>query len=172
MRFLIVALSLALTAAGCGNAESGNSNNTSNASTVASNNAANAPRDNEDEFELLVNLPVEPEDVVWKDAAQLDHSKANSGAANDRMVAVLRFTPERANELVSSLGAPLAPSNRSFDCENWYPAELIAQCSVSGDGKFTGEMFSAASILKPPFTDGRLTRVDKTGFFILELSAR
>lgn len=165
---IAVFLAVAFALAGCTPKDGANANASTTANTVP---AADAPKDNSDEFALLVRLPVEPEDVVWKETAA-DPNTSPDATLTKRLIAVMRFTPENAAKLAEELGRAHPPIPESLDAESWYPAELTAQSNVSGDGKLTGQSYAADEFLQPPYTQGKVTRVANTDYFILELFGR
>jgi hypothetical protein len=113
---------------------------------------------------MLVTLPVEPEDVAWKETTGPDGTR--------KLTAVLRFSGENAAKVSSQAAQhrPAVPAELST--EEWYPAELISQSELSGDTMLKGQTYAANDFYRPPYNDGRLTRVENTDVFILELTAR
>lgn len=116
--------------------------------------------DNSEEISALVNLPFEPEDIVWR--------KNPDGKS---LIAVMRFSPEDAKKLRQQLEAGGKGSSRSIPPEDWFPTELTAQSEASPDAVITGTAFPASPFYQPPFNDGTVTVVSGTDFFILELKA-
>lgn len=174
MQIVPVALSLAVLLilqglSGCSAKQASNANAPAAASPMSAE-TADAPRDNVDEFQQLVRLPLKPEEVVWKETA-LEPSRLPDAAAK-RLIAVLRFTPENASRLSDQAAKSRPPAPESLDTEAWYPEELIAKAGTSGDGKLAGQSYAADEFLLPPYTQAKLTRIDNTDFFIIELLGR
>jgi hypothetical protein len=166
---LTIAILLAIiTLAGCSDQGASNANAANSSATSAEN--ADTPKDNVDEFEMLVRLPFAPEEVVWKETALEPASLPD--APTKRLIAVLRFTPDSATRLSDQAGKAKPAARESLDTEPWYPAELIAQAGTSGEGKLAGNTYPADEFLQPPYTQGKLTRIDNTDYFILELFGR
>jgi hypothetical protein len=108
---------------------------------------------------------------VWKETAP-DPSTSPDTTLTKRMIAVLLFTRENAAKLSEGLGRSHPPIAESLDPDSWYPAELIAQSNVRGDGKLSGQSYAADEFLQPPYTQGKITRIENTDYFILELFGR
>jgi hypothetical protein len=155
----ILALFLSLSLlSGC-SGDTGNANTTNARNTVASRNA-NAARTNVEELSLLVNVPYEADDIVWKQDAE----KRN-------IIAVFRFSPEEAERAAADAGRAGQGQPVTISAESWFPEELIAQSEVSGDNTLKGTAYPATSFFQDPFNSGRITRIEGVDYFILELSA-
>jgi len=156
---VILALFLcAMEFSGCGG-ENKNANFNAALATTALENA-NSAKTNVEELSVLVNVPYEAEDIVWKETA--DHK---------RIIAVLRFSPGDANKIVSEARSQ-APQNVKLSSETWFPAELIAQSEMSGDDSLNGLAYAADLFFQEPYTSGRIVRIEGTDYFVLELSAK
>ena len=145
-----------------------------NAAKSVNNNSATA-KDDVLELEKLVNLPFTPgESTVWRETdAKPGDAAANSQAAGGKMlVAVLQFESKQIEEIIARAEAfgPVTPGE--IYAENWFPAELIAQSQMSGNGTLKGNSFAANEFAKAPFIDGKLTRIINTDFFVLELTSQ
>ena len=156
-----VILSLFLTIqlfAACGEDSTSNSTNTpANSSSAASNSA----KTNVEELGVLVSMPYEAEDVVWKDFPE-----------QKKVVAVLRFSSSDANKLVQNAEKFRKPNAVTLGSENWFPPELIAQSDVSGNNTLKGTSYAANEFFQPPYNEGQITRIDGSDYFVLEVSAR
>ena len=131
-------------------------------SANSANENANAAKTNAEELGVLVNLPFETEEAVWKE-----------DAAHKKVIAVLRFSPADANKIVSRGGKDSARLRMSkVAAETWFPAELIAQSGASGDSNLKGLAYAANDFFQEPFTSGRIVRIENTDYFVLELSAK
>ena len=149
--FLIVSFSLSF---GCSSQkDTGNLGNV-NSNANAENNAANS---NLEELKLLINVPFETEDLVWK--------KDDDGK---KLVAVMRFSPEDADRIAEDSGP--SQGTASISPESWYPSELTAQSETSGNNGLDGSLYDPKLYFLPPYTKGRLIRIEGTNYFLLELS--
>lgn len=155
---VILALFLAVfTSVGCG--PSANSNAVNTAANESSNNA-NVANANVEELRLLIAMPYEPEEAVWR------------GTDQKKLIAVLRFSGTDADKLVEDAKKIRPPTSAKISSESWFPAELIAQGDISGDDTLKGATYAANNFFQPPFNDGKLTRIEGTDYFVLELSAQ
>lgn len=137
---------------------SGDSNVNSNSGNraVRSNENANVPHTNAEELGMLVKIPYETEDIVWKEYP-----------SKRRILAILRFSPADANKLTAEAGGPTEPA--TIATESWFPDELIAQSEMSGDNALKGTSYPATAFAQEPYSIGKLTRVEGTDYFILEM---
>ena len=145
----------------CGGSADRSVNSKGSASSNQTNENVNAVRSNVEELELLVNVPYETEDVVWKE----DRSRKN-------ITAVLRFSPADSTKLVAEAEKVKQPETASISSETWFPAELIAQSEMSGDDNLNGRSYAANQFFQEPFSNGRIVRVENSDYFVLELSAK
>ncbi|HKP67904.1 MAG TPA: hypothetical protein VJV05_01395 [Pyrinomonadaceae bacterium] len=132
-------------------------NSPANGSSAAAN---SGPNDNAEELAMLVKLPFEPDEVAWKE-----------DAAKKQIVAVIRFSPENAGKFSAEIEKMGQPAVEDLPVESWYPAELVAQGELGGESTVKGTSFPAASLLNPPYTQGKITRIDNTDYFILQMSS-
>ena len=135
----------------------------SNAASSARANAANSrpgPKDNIEELGLLVRLPFEPDEVAWQE--NLEQKK---------LIAVIRFSPENAEKMSAEVAKNGPPTPESLTVESWFPNELIAQGELTGESVVKGQSFPAESLLNPPYTKGKITRIENTDYFILQISS-
>lgn len=158
---VILALFLfALLLVSCGG--TGNSNaNTGPVANLAAADNTNTARTNVEELALLVNVPYEVEDIVWK-----------PDAATKKVTAVLRFSPVDANKVVAEAEKVGRAESTTLAIETWFPAELIAQSDMSGDNALRGLAYPANSFHHEPYTAGRITRIEGSDYFVLELIAK
>ena len=80
----------------------------------------------------------------------------------------MRLSPSDANKLVAETGAAGTPES-SIAVESWFPDELIAQSEMSGDSALKGVSYPANAFVQEPYTVGKITRIEGTDYFILEL---
>lgn len=140
------------------------------------NNAANLAKDDAEELNEIIKLPFEPDEeaTVWRETSLAKEDTGNRIPAptDKKLVAVMKFNEkdtEKLIELVSSHLPPPQPAQTTT--ETWFPAELTAVSSLSGNETLKGTAYSAKDFLKTPYTQGRLIKVDETDYFILELTA-
>lgn len=147
---------IVLTISGCGG---GASNSAANQRPGSQANANNQPRTNAEELGLIAKMPYETLDIVWK-----------AYPATKRVLAVMRYSPADANKIVAEAGGN--PEGQTIQVETWFPDELIAQSEMSGDNALKGIAYPATAFYQEPYTDGKITRVEGTDFFVLELKAK
>ncbi len=154
---VLILLSIASLFSAC-SSTAGNSNQ-----TVAQSNAANssntAPKDNVEEFADLVRLPFAPEEVAWKEVE------------GKGVTAVVRFSDENAEKVTSEIAKNGQPTPETLTVESWYPSELLAQSEMSGEATIKGQSYPAGPFLNPPYTKGKITRIENTDYFILQISS-
>lgn len=153
-----VLISIAI--AGC----SVGTSNEANSVNSASNRVAiqgNSARTNLEELSVLVNFPYTAEDVVWKEVA-----------GSKRLIAVLRLSPTDSAKLIADVSSIRSPTVATVSSETWFPPELIAQGEMSGDDSLKGMSYAANNFLQPPYTEGLITRIDRTDYFVLDVAAK
>lgn len=153
--WLVISLAIFLNA--CTASES---NTNTNAKKPANTNAnAETTKDDLEEFGKIVNLPAQPEEVTWRESA------------DKKILAVLKFSASDANTVVSQIEKQKPAQNAEINPENWFPPELIAQSQQSGNETLKGKEYSAADFFLAPYAKGKITRIDETNYFILDLSS-
>jgi hypothetical protein len=158
LALVIIAVTIAI-AAGCG----GNANNSAGPARAADPTAGNAntPKTNVEELGMLVPVPYQVDDLVWKEYPN-----------QKRLLAVMRLTPEDAKRLIDEASAQGQPTGVAIRFEQWFPDELIAQGQMSGDSQLKGQAYPATAFFQPPYNTGTVARVEGTDFFVLDLSAK
>lgn len=146
-------------AGACGGSEKAVGNANSMSASKSSN--TTAAKTNAEELGMLVIIPYETEDIVWKE-----------DEANKKLVAVMRFSATDAAKVVAESEKIRPAQAANLPSESWYPAELVAQSSTSGDSTLNGKSYAANAFLQPPYTIGTLTRIDNTDYFVLEASVQ
>src|SRR5262245_39586084 len=141
----IIALFFACTlfSACSGGANSNTANHVASNSNAAAN--ANSARTNAEELGVLVNMPYETEESVWKEDQQ--HKK---------ITAVMRCAPEDSKKIVADAEKIKAPEKVTIPTATWFPAELIAQGDMGGEDSVNGLAYSASAFLQEPYSQGRL----------------
>jgi len=148
---------------GCSGTEGNSNSSTSNTSAVnASQTAANSAKDNIEELGLLVNLPFEAEEATWKEEPE----KGN------KLMAVLRFTAEDTRKIVAGLETYTPAQLVNINAERWFPADLIAQSEMNGDNLLQGNSYSAQDFYRPPYSEGKITKIENSDYLILELFSK
>lgn len=169
---LIFLFSIVLLSGACvetGNVKTNQAANSAN-QTEISNNNANIAKDDVAELSGLINSPFEIDDSsVWREVNLGTPNERVPGPTDRKLIAVLKFKPEDADEIVKRAETykPAVPAQ--FEAESWFPAELIAQSQASGDETIKGNSYAANDFVKTPYTGGKLTRIVNTDYFILEL---
>lgn len=147
--------------AACGGAAVTNTSDKSGPAANSANDNADTAKANADELSLLVNMPFEAEEVLWKDDAQ--HKK---------LIAVLRFSADDSKKLIAEAEKIKAPEKVTLSTETWFPPELIAQGDMNGDDSVKGLAYPANAFFQEPYAQGRITRIEDSDYFVLELSAK
>jgi len=138
-------------------ADTNSSNSISANQTAAVSNKANTKPE---ELGLLINFTLEPEDIVWQ---QMESSK--------KLLAVFRLDEEDTKKLAAELATKSPGAARSVQVEDWFPTELRAGGETTGSSTVDGTAFPADQFYQAPYTQGTITRINDTDFFVLELSA-
>jgi hypothetical protein len=144
-----------------------NSNNSSDNSVQSKNdnNNANIAKDDVVELANLINSPFEfDESSVWREV------KVNESSGNKKLIAVLKFKPEDAVEIVKRADGYKPSVPAELEAESWFPPELVAQSGNSGDEMLKGNSYAANDFVKTPYIGGKLTRIANTDYFVLELT--
>lgn len=114
--------------------------------------------DDTDELKKIIQLPAAPEEATFvKD--------------DKKLIAVLKFSGADAAQIAAQAEKHKTPVALDVDAEDWFPPELVAQSQGSGDATLKGVEYAANDFTQPPYTSGKLIRVNDTNFFVLELSA-
>jgi hypothetical protein len=141
-----------------------------NQTNVANDGNANPAKDDIDELGKIIKLPLLPEEAnYWEENLTTSGNNQNS-AANKKIVAVLKLSPENAAQLVENIEKIRPPTDSGIDAESRFPAELIAQSQLSGDETLKGKSYAADDFLQPPYKGGKITRIENTDYFVLELT--
>lgn len=120
-----------------------------------------APHTNVEELGLLVRVPYEAEDVVWKESP-----------SGKKVTAVLLFSKETAERVVADAQAHGAGQPVTISPEIWFPDELIAQGEMSGDAAIRGMAYPANDFFHDKYNTGRIIHIEGGDHFVLEVSAQ
>jgi len=143
---------------GCAGSVSKNSNTEPIADSTNTNKQGNTANDNIEEFGIIVKLPVEPDEVVWKEKPD-----------ERKLTAVLRFSSENARKIISQAERHKSPEIVTLSTEAWYPAELIAQSELSGTDSLKAKLYAADDFYLSPYLGGTLHHIEGTDYFVLVL---
>ena len=156
--FLTTILTLSLLS-GCG----GDAANTAyNANATGNTGAAtNKANTNAEELGMLINFAWETEDLAWK-----------RDEAKKTLIAAFRLLPEEARKLSDQLSSKGPGAPKEVAVEDWFPSELVAQGESGGSSTVPATAFPAHDLYQPPFTQGTISRIDSTDYFVIELNAQ
>ena len=166
--FIAIVSSTLLAACPGAGTENANTNIAVNAN-VESNANANLAKSDVDEFEMTVKLPFHPQDVIWREETLGKADGRVPGPTDRKLTAVILFNKEDADKIVAQAAAYRPGTPVTMNAESWYPDELAAISQLSADKSFKGMSYAANDFLQPPFTEGKVTRVEDSNFFVLEL---
>ena len=167
-KLFFVFLSAILLLNACSGNEAANVNSVSPNSN--SNAAAIVPLDDVEELGKIVKLSYAPQEATFYEFDLSADANSRPSVANaKRLVAVLQFSAENANRLAADAAKNVAPAPLDVDAENWFPPELIAKSQETGDGSLKGVSYPAADFVQPPYINGRLTRINDTNYYVLEM---
>ncbi len=109
---------------------------------------------------MLINFALEPEDIGWV------HDESAK-----KIVAVFRLDPEDSKKLAEQLTARSPGAPKSISVEDWFPPELVAGGETTDASTVDGTAYPADDFYQPPFSQGTITRINSTDFFVIEISA-
>ncbi len=146
-------------------------NKTDNVNSSASNNRQTAnsiseivAQDDVEELAKIIKLPAAPSEATYSEI------NPNSGAmSSKKLVVILKFSTADANQIAANAERFNPPAPADVDAENWFPPELVAKSQETGDASLKGVEYAANDFLQPPYASGRLTRINDTDYFVLEL---
>jgi len=170
---IFIALLIVAIFTACGSNNSANSNSANQTANSANSNSTASIKDDADELEMTIKLPFHPEEAVWREEVLGKSGDNRVPAPTDKkLTAVLRFLKEDADKIVAQAEKYKPAANEIINSENWFPAELVAQSQTSGDETIKGKSYAANDFYNPPYSDGKLTRIEGTDYFVLELFAK
>ncbi|MBS1792511.1 MAG: hypothetical protein JSS81_01585 [Acidobacteria bacterium] len=157
----------------CSSSAPGVNANAANRTAANANTAkANDLKDDVDELEMTVKLPFHPEEAVWREEPLGKADGRVPGPTDRKLTAVLRFLKDDSVKVVAQAEKYKTGTPEIVNTESWFPAELIAKSQMSGDGTLKGLSYPANDFFNPPYTAGRITRIEGTDFFVLELNTQ
>ncbi len=151
------------------NACSGDNTASVNSSAPNGNQTANSiseivAHDDVEELGKIIKLPAAPDEATYSEI------KLNGGEPNNvKLVVILKFSTADANRIAAGAERYKPPAPADVDAEDWFPPELVAKSQESGDAVLKGVEYAANDFLQPPYASGRLTRINDTDYFVLEL---
>lgn len=142
-----------------------NANLPTNKTANSANDNKIPPKDDVEELERIIKLPFHPEEATWRE------TDLNASNGEKKITVVVQFLAEDANKIIAQAEKYKPATAADIDAEDWFPAELIAQSQLSGDGNLKGKSYAANDFLEAPFTNGKITRIENTDYFVLELTS-
>ena len=76
------------------------------------------------------------------------------------------------DKVVAAAAQHRPPVPEKLATESWFPPELISQGDISGESALNGQSYAANDFIRPPYSEGKLIRIENSDYFILELTAR
>ncbi len=147
--------------------QSGDSNsNASNTLLTANSNRETTVQDDVENLGKIIKLPSAPLEATYSETSPNDR---NAAPNEKKLVAVLKFSPEDAAKIVTNAGKYKPSVVSDIDAEMWFPPELVAKSQETGDEYLKGVEYAANDFIQPPYLNGKLTRLNNTDYFVLEL---
>jgi hypothetical protein len=144
-------------------------NKTANTNSSAPNTDSNievVAKDDIEELGKIIKLSFAPEEATY---SEINLNDGNSAPNKKKIVAVLKFSAENANQIVAQAEKYNSPAPADIDAEDWFPPELIAKSQETGDDFLKGVTYAANDFLQSSYINGKLTRINNTNYFVLEL---
>lgn len=165
---IIIALFIAAVFAACGSSQ--NSNQANQAGAAVNSNKSSLVKNDVDELEMLIKIPYHPQDADWfEESMEKNDNGRVPGPTDRKLIAILHFSKEDAEKIVAQAEKLKPATPATINTEHWFPAELIAQSQTSGDETLKGTSYAANDFYNPPYTEGKITRIEGTDYFLLEL---
>lgn len=160
----------------------GDDNTQNNTNTNAANQIIAAQEkkasDNIEGLLNIIRLPEIPEEVVWKEEVVGSDSNRVPGPNDRKLIAVLRYIDKETEDkelgksktrLMALLEKGKNNGEVEVPTEEWFPEELVARAQLSGNESVKGISYSASDFVNIPYGNGRITHIENTDYFILEL---
>ncbi len=152
----------AILSTGCSSPQ--NSSNATNSGVNSNSNTATVPaNDKDEELEAMIKMPYPSDETLWRDETGPDQKR--------KLTAVLKLSSEDAQKIEESSSKTAVPQAVEIEAESWFPPELVAKSQESGNETIKGKAYQANDFFQAPFTQGRISRIDGTNYFVLELYA-
>ncbi len=140
--------------------------NTNSSAQGVDSNIEIVAKDDVEELGKIIKLPFVPEEATYR---EINLNDSNSAPNKKKLVVVLKFSIENANQIVAQAEKYNSPAPADIDAENWFPPELVAKSQETGDDFLKGAAYAANDFLQSPYVNGKLTRINDTNYFVLEL---
>lgn len=160
-RALIFIVLLTAVAVACGSKPSGNNTNAPAADANANTDIQNGARTKVEDLSLLINMPYDVQDVVWKQSKD-----------QKKITAVIHFDPDDEKKVIPEAEKFGPPQAAKVETQAWFPDELTAQSDLHGDEPLSGKAYPANQFFQDPYNSGRIIDVDGTDYYILELTVQ
>lgn len=157
----------------CAGSETTNTNSIgSNVNQTSSGVNEIVAKDDVEELGKIIKLPIAPEEATYSENdLKNKNSEPRASAPNDKkIVAVLKYSSKDADLLVENAAKYKSSTPSDVEAESWFPPELVAKSQISGDEALKGVAYAADDFLQPPFNNGKLTRINNTDYFVLEIA--
>ncbi len=148
-------------------ANSNNGNNVSNSSKPGE--LSTAVSDNVDQLMDIIRLPEIPDEVTWKEEPLGEKNASGDRSSEKKLTAVLRYSPENSAKIMALVEKNITADQTEIGGESWFPEELTARLQVSGSESLKGTTYYANEFLNIPYGNGKITRVEGSDYFVLEL---
>ncbi len=165
---------IAVLVGACAENQTGNGNSAaSNANQTANSSVEIIAQDNIEDLDKIIKLPFTPLEATYSEIEPNNINAAPQvpGPNEKRFVGVLKFSPEDAARIVADAEKYKPPTPSDIDAETWFPPELIAKSQETGDEYLKGVEYAANDFILPPYLNGKLTRLNNTDYFVLELTS-
>ena len=153
----------------CSGEQTGNVDSiVSNANQTGNLNVEIIAQDNVEDLSKIIKLPYTPLEATYSET----NVKGKTAALNDKkIVGVLKFSTEETVKIAAAAAKYKPPVPSDIDAETWFPPELIAKSQETGDEFLKGSEYAANDFFQPPYLNGKLTRVNDSNYFVLELTS-
>lgn len=129
----------------------------------------NPPKDDVSELLTIIRLPEVPDEASWREEPLGKNDNRVPGPNDRKLTAVLKYNAETAAKLIAQIEKNKKPEPAEIGTENWFPEELIAQSQISGNEMLKGTVYGANDFFNMPYGNGKITRIENTNYFVLEL---
>lgn len=160
IRITFLALAIVI-AHGCSSRPALNVNVDPTGNTNSSN--TNRPNDSVEELRSLINLPIEPQEVIWR---------VQSVPPTERLLAVIRVSPEQFVSFSKRLSSSENGKPIQVTVEPWFPPELIAMSETTGEKNIEGISYPANEFFQAPYSEGTVSVIPETDYIIVYLRKR
>ena len=159
-RGLIFVVSAAAIGIACSSKPPANNTNTA-ATANANTDTQKGAHTRVEDLSLLINMPYDVQDVVWKQSKD-----------QKKITAVIRFDPDDEKKIIPEAEKFGPAQNVTVETQSWFPDELNQQSDLHGDNPLTGKAYPANQFFQDPYNSGRIVDIDGTDYYILELSTQ